>query len=208
MGDGQDESRPKSARCVFFSFHYQRDLSRAEIVRSFWRYHEGRCDAGFFEPAAFESAKASGAEGAKQFLIDALEGTNVTCVLIGNQTAFRPWVRYELVRSFFKGNGLFAIRVHGMKDMDDRLCIAGPNPFDGLAYHVADDIVFWQEYATEGWVSYRKVPPMSARHVAYNLAGKTHNTFSCLFEVYDWNSDNGPDNLAFWIEKAAIQAGK
>jgi len=43
---------------------------------------------------------------------DALVGTSVTVVLIGEATASRPWVKYEIDKSVQRGNGLLGAHVH------------------------------------------------------------------------------------------------
>jgi hypothetical protein len=198
----------KLARRTFFSFHYQEDVSRTQVVRNSWVTKEDREEAGFFDASVFESKKRAGDETLKRFLNEAFNGTTVTCVLIGSQTAFRPWVRYELVRSFQRGNGLFGIRVNNIKNLQGQLGSFGENPFECLAYRVADDRVYWQEKNNGSWSSYDKVPSMALSEVTYDLKGQLHHTFSCHFPIYDWVNDNGYANLGTWVENAAKQAGK
>lgn len=195
-------------RRTFFSFHYQNDVTRAQVVRNSWVTKDEREDAGFFDASVFESKKRTSEDALKSFLLDALNGTSVTCVLIGADTYARPWVRYELVRSFERGNGLFGIRVHGIKDFNQQLGVAGPNPFDYLAYRVDGDRIYWQQRNGDNWQAYDKVPSMKLSSVAYDLGGKHHHTFSFLFRVYDWSSDNGYTNIKSWVQAAATQAGK
>ena len=45
-----------------------------------------------------------------------MDGTSVTCVLIGNQTANSRWVKYEIEQSIEKSNGLLAVYIHNVKD--------------------------------------------------------------------------------------------
>lgn len=204
----QSASKPKQPRRTFFSFHYQYDVSRAHVVRNSWVTKEDREDAGFFDASVFESKERESEEALKQFLNEGLKGSTVTCVLIGNQTAFRPWVRYELVRSFQRGNGVFGIRVNNIKNLQGQLGSAGENPFESLAYRVADNRVYWQEKNNGSWGGYDKVPSMALSDVAYDLKGQLHHTFSCLFPIYDWVNENGYANLGTWVENAAKHAGK
>ena len=198
----------KQVRRTFFSFHYQLDVSRAHVVRNSWVTKEDREDAGFFDASVFESKKRAGEETLKAFLTEALKGTTVTCVLIGNQSAFRPWVRYELVRSFHKGNGLFGIYVHNVRNLDKQTAAAGPNPFEQLAFRVANDRISWLENNNGTWAVYDRVPTMGLSEAAYDLGGRTNHTFGTLFRTYDWVNDNGYENLGTWVETAAQQAGK
>ncbi len=45
-----------------------------------------------------------------------MNGTSVTCVLIGSQTAHSKWVKYEIEQSIEKQNGLIGIYIHNVKD--------------------------------------------------------------------------------------------
>ena len=201
-------AQSKQVRRTFFSFHYQQDVSRAHVVRNSWVTKEDRADAGFFDGSVFESKKRAGEETLKAFLTDALKGTTVTCVLIGNQTAFRPWVRYELVRSFHRGNGLLGIYVHNVRNFDKETTVAGPNPFEHIAFRVAGDRISWLETNNGNWIGYDRVPTMTLAESAYDLGGRNNHTFGNLFRTYDWVNDNGYANLGAWVEAAAKQAGK
>jgi len=105
------------ARRTFFSFHYKPDVSRAWIVRNSWvtKVAQGtREDAGFFDSSVFEASQREGDDALKRFLREGLSNTTVTCVLVGAETCLRRWVRYEIFRSFMRGNGLLAIRIHSL----------------------------------------------------------------------------------------------
>lgn len=201
-------SAPKAVRRTFFSFHYKPDVSRAHVVRNSWVTKEDRDDAGFFDSSVFESKKRVGEETLKRFLAEGLDGTTVTCVLIGEQTAFRPWVRYELVRSFQRGNGLFGIRIHNIKNLDGQRGTAGPNPFDYLGYAVGSGRVEWREWDGSQWIDYNKVPSATVAETGHALVNGEAKQFSYRFPIYDWGDDNGYKNLGDWIEAAAQNAGK
>jgi hypothetical protein len=47
-----------------------------------------------------------------------LKNTSVTVVLIGTETASRPWVKYEIAESIARKNGLLGIHIHHLKDQD------------------------------------------------------------------------------------------
>ena len=204
----QFTAEQKQVRHTFFSFHYQPDNQRAEVVKNSWITKPDREAAGFFNSSAFETKQRTSEDALKDFLTEQLKGTSVTCVLVGSQTALRPWVRYELFRSFHRGNGLLAVRVHSIRDWNKQCATVGANPFDQLAYRVANDRVYWQELNNGVWANYDKVPSMALSDVAYDLNGELHNTFSCRFSIYDWNQHDGYNNLGTWVENAAKQAGK
>ena len=198
----------KPARRTFFSFHYQSDVSRAQVVRNSWVTKADREEAGFFDASIFESKKRAGDDTLKRFITDGLNGTTVTCVLIGNQTAMRPWVRYEIVRSFQRGNGIFGIRIHNIKNFEKQASIAGGNPFDFLLYKVNGSQVSWQEWNGGQWVNYTQVPTATISETGQSLTSGELKQFSHRFPVYDWVSNNGYENLGTWVENAAKQAGK
>jgi len=115
------------ARRVFFSFHYERDIWRANVVRKSW-VTKDREGAGFFDASLWEAAKKKGDAAIKKMIDDALKNTSVTVVLIGAQTANRSYVKYEIEQSIARGNGLLGIRIEKIKNKDGYTDEAGPNP--------------------------------------------------------------------------------
>jgi hypothetical protein len=69
------------------------------------------------------------------------------------------------------------------------------------------DQLWFKEYMTNGW-SARDVGSMPLGDVAYDLGALTNQTLASLFSIYEWDSDNGFNNLGKWIETAAEQAGR
>jgi|SRR6218665_3201 len=115
------------ARRVFFSFHYQRDIFRANVVRNSWVTRD-RETAGFFDASLWEDAQTRGEAAIRALIDEGLKNTSVTAVLIGLQTASRPYVDYEIDRSIAKGNGLLGIRIEKIRDINGDVDDAGPNP--------------------------------------------------------------------------------
>ena len=139
------------ARKVFFSFHHKGDVGRIGQVRNSW-LTKGE-DAGYVDDAQWESIKRQGDEAVKRWIDTQLNGTSVTVVLIGAETAQRPWVRYEIVESHKKGNGLLGIYIHNAKDFRTQLVSAkGKNPFGEI--HFKDSYrTLADEYPVYDWVS-------------------------------------------------------
>lgn len=199
------------ARRTFFSFHYEPDVSRAWVVRNSWvtKVAQGeRRDAGFFDSSVFEAQQRESDDALKRFLREGLKNTTVTCVLVGEQTCLRRWVRYEILRSFIRGNGLLAVRIHTICGLNKRPCVEGGNPFRNLAFTIDDDRVRFKEYMKAGWKAARDVGHMALADVAYDLGDRDNHTFSTLFPIYDWEADDGFSNLGTWIEMAARKAGQ
>jgi hypothetical protein len=199
------------ARRTFFSFHYKPDVHRAWNVRNSWvtKVAQGqRDDAGFFDSSVFEAKEREDVDTLKQFLRKGLENTTVTCVLVGQNTSLRRWVRYEIFRSFIRGNGLLAVRIHTIAALNEPPTPSGGNPFDSLAFWVDGDRIRFKEYMKTGWEAARDVGSMPLDDVAYELEDRTNHTLANLFPIYDWKADNGRDNLGEWIESAAAAAGR
>jgi hypothetical protein len=198
------------ARRTFFSFHYKPDVTRAWVVRNSWvtKVAQGeREDAGFFDSSVFEAKQRESDDALKRFLRDGLKNTTVTCVLVGAQTTLRRWVRYEIFRSFMRGNGLFAVRIHTIADLDRRQATRGGDPFGDVAFTVDGDRLRFKEYTTSGWKYAGDVDSMPLVDVKYDLGNLTNNTFSSLFPIYEWDTDDGYNHLGDWIWEAAEQAG-
>src|SRR5882762_2017770 len=103
------------ARHAFFSFHYQNDIWRASQVRNAW-VTQDRDTAGFWDAADWGKVKRGGESAIERWIENQLNGTSVTVVLIGSQTAERKFVKYEVRRSHELGKGLLGIRIHKLKD--------------------------------------------------------------------------------------------
>ena len=99
-------------RKVFFSFHYN-DITRANIVRNsdvISRHYQ--TGVRFYDKSLWEEAKKQGPLAIKRMINGALNGSSVTCVLIGQETWQRPWVRYEILKSMARGNGILGVQIH------------------------------------------------------------------------------------------------
>jgi hypothetical protein len=103
------------ARPTFFSFHYQRDIWRANVVRNSGVVI-GEAAAGFRDASLWEEAKRKGDPEIKRLIDNALIGTSVTVVLIGAETASRKYITYEIEKSIERGNGILGIHIHNIKD--------------------------------------------------------------------------------------------
>ncbi len=115
------------ARRVFFSFHYQNDVWRAANIRNS-HIVEGVAAAGFSDASIWEEAKKKGDAAIKSMINKALDGTTVTAVLIGSQTAQRKYVTYEIEESIRRGNGLLGIYIDQIKDQDGNISTRGAVP--------------------------------------------------------------------------------
>lgn len=123
------------ARRVFFSFHYDRDNWRVAKVRNS-QVVRGYDKNPFYDKADWEEIKKQGKAAIKKWIDGQLKGTSVTVVLIGNQTANRPWVQYEIEKSIEDGKGLIGIDISKIKDRDGETDKTGENPLPkGYPYY-------------------------------------------------------------------------
>ena len=73
------------AKRVYFAFHYQDVIDfRANVVRNHWVTKEHRDAAGFFDASLWETATKQGDVAIKRLINSGLQGTSVTCILIGS----------------------------------------------------------------------------------------------------------------------------
>jgi len=112
---------------VFFSFHYDADIFRANQVRNA-NVVVGTDVAGFFDHSEYESAKKVGPDAIRRMILRHLDNTSVTVVLIGNQTASRPWVQFEIAESVKRKNGFLGIYINHLVDHAGRASYPGPLP--------------------------------------------------------------------------------
>ena len=140
-------------RNVFFSFHYQRDIWRANVVRNSGAVI-GESAAGFRDASLWEEAKKKGDRAIKNLIDEGLKGTTVTVVLIGTETANRTYVTYEIEKSIERKNGLLGLRIHNIKDQNGRTDVIGSIPaklIDGgyptYTWTDCDDFAQWVETA-------------------------------------------------------------
>lgn len=192
------------AKRVFFSFHYQDVVDfRANVVRQHWVTKPDREAAGFFDASIWETAKKTGSTAVKRLIHSGLDGTSVTCILAGSQTYVRPWVRYEIMKSFRKGNSLLTVHVNSIKGRDQATKVNGPNPlaYLGVTFSESGDTgTLWEKVNNE-WKEYTEIDASSSYltgGVAEQYRGKGF-TLANWYPEYDWVAHDGYNNFATWI---------
>lgn len=134
------------ARRVFFSFHYKNDVWRANQVRNSW-VTQGKEAAGFVDSAAFEEVKKKGDKAVKNWIDKQLDGTSVTVILIGSETSTSDYVKYELQKSFEKGNGIIGVYIHNQKDEDGKKSSKGNTNFGEIGKNDNGESVYFYQIA-------------------------------------------------------------
>lgn len=116
-----------AGRRVYFSFHYEKDIWRASNVRNSAQF-DAIARTPWQDASLWEEAKRNGNHAIRRLIDNGLTYTSVTVVLIGSETATRPWVKYEIDKSIERGNGLIGVRIHNIRDKDGRQSKAGDVP--------------------------------------------------------------------------------
>jgi len=192
------------AKRVFFSFHYQ-DVAdfRANVVRQHWVTKPDREAAGFFDASIWETAKKTGSVAVKRLIHSGLDGTSVTCVLVGSQTYARHWVRYEILKSFRKGNSILVVHINSIKGRDQTTKSNGPNPLSyvGVTFSDSGDTGTLWEAVNGEWKEYSEIDGSASYRtggVDLQYRGKGFN-LAKWYSEYDWVSHDGYNNFATWV---------
>jgi hypothetical protein len=150
------------SRHVFYSLDYARDRSRVAGILSS-HVLEANVEA---KPADWAKLTRSGDFAIKRWLEQQLKGRSCTVVLIGEHTASRPLVQYEIRHSRQLKLGLLGVHVHQLKDSQGKQSAKGANPFEhpacGLG-ELAADIVVVDPPETDSKLAYRYIVDNLAR---------------------------------------------
>ena len=111
-------------RKVFYSFHYQKDISRVMIVRNRWVTFGGQKVSGVIDKADFEKLMRTNEKNIKNWIDAQLKDTSATVVLIGAETLKRRFVQYEICQSINKGNAVIGVYIHNLKDFSQNISTA------------------------------------------------------------------------------------
>ena len=113
-------------RQVFFSFHYNNDNWRAAQVRNM-----GKVDnSSTFSDNEWEEVKEKTESKIKEWIDEQLNKRSCLVVLIGEDTANRKWINYEIKRAYELKKGIVGVYIHKLKNKDGKQDSKGANPFD------------------------------------------------------------------------------
>lgn len=168
------------ARRVFFSFHHQNDSWRVGQVRNSWLLQKGTTNT-FMDKAAWEAVERKGDAVVKAWIDRQMVGAGVTVVLIGQQTADRPYVQYEIQQSVRQRKGILGVYIHGILDRNRKTTRKGKNPLH--------DFMAMGDHPWLGFFGERSKQPLSD-----------------IFQTFDWVENDGRNNMPAWIEDAARRA--
>lgn len=135
---------------IFFSFHYERDAWRAGQVRN-CNVVPTEDQTGYVDGVDWESIQKQGDAAIEKWIKEQLQDTSATAVLIGAETAERDWVQYEIDQSWSRGNGIFGIWIHNIKDQDGKADVQSRNPLDH--FQLPDGTLLSAVCKTYDWVN-------------------------------------------------------
>jgi hypothetical protein len=202
-------------RRAYFAFYYN-DIMRVNNVRNAWKIRHPNASQrrSFYDSSLWESRKLEGDDAIKRLIREGVVHTSAVCVLIGTETWWRPWVRYEIARAVIDGRGLLGVHINGINHHTRQMTDAfGPNPLDNMAVgKVQDHLGIPQYYLFEyrgGWIRYQdytlpvKLPPYLSDPTSGYVMPLSIGTY-----LYDFAGGNGHANIGAWIDHAAKQVGR
>jgi antiphage defense system Thoeris ThsB-like protein len=112
------------AKTVYYSFHYDRDVMRVQLVRNI-NALEGQ---PLLNSQDWEAVRRRGNRAIQEWIDDEMAYKRAVVVLVGQETASRDWVKYEIQKAWGDKKPLIGVRIHGLSSlgMTDR---AGADPF-------------------------------------------------------------------------------
>ena len=113
---------------VYYSFHYDRDAWRVQQVVNMGAV-EGQ---PILNSQEWEEVKRKGKDAIEQWIADNMAYKAAVVVLVGAETACRPWVLYEIRKAWDDKKPLVGVRIHGLADTGGNTDSPGANPFDSV----------------------------------------------------------------------------
>lgn len=193
-------------RRVYFAFHYQDVIDfRANVVRKSGVVTN---DDTFIDGSLWEESKKKSSLALKRLINSGLEYTSATCVLIGSETFLRPWVRYEIFKSFERGNGMFGVHINSIRDKQQKVYQQGLNPFSFTGFYIDKTrLLSFVEFKNDQWHYSADITGYKVPSVSSETCGRVWS-FSDLFATYDWVLDDGYKNFHHWAEIALSKQSK
>jgi hypothetical protein len=111
---------------VFYSFHFTNDVFRVQQVRNMGAVNGDEP----VSPNDWEALKRKGNTAVEKWIDDNMKYARCVIVLIGSETASRPWVTFEIAKAWNEGRGLLGVYIHNLNCPRSGTCVMGNNPFD------------------------------------------------------------------------------
>lgn len=115
---------------VFYSFHFHNDVMRVQQVRNI-----GSIDGNSpTTPNEWERLKRAGKTAVQNWIDQNMKYKRCVIVLIGAETANRPWIKYEIEKAWNDGKALLGIHIHNLRCPRNGISRKGRNPFDDFQF--------------------------------------------------------------------------
>jgi len=114
---------------VFYSFHFDYDVMRVQQIRNIGAI-EGNASVSAND---WEQLRKSDT-AVQKWIDDNMKYRSCVVVLIGEKTAERPWVEYEIRKGLTDGKGVLGIYIHNIKCPRNGKGNPGQNPFDKINF--------------------------------------------------------------------------
>ena len=115
---------------VFYSFHYERDSWRVQQVTNMGQVEGQR----ILNAQEWEEVKQQGNAAIEKWIADQMAYKAAVVVLVGAQTATRPWVRHEITYAWNNRKPLVGVRIHGLADRNGNTDSSGADPFVSVTF--------------------------------------------------------------------------
>ncbi|WP_372741803.1 TIR domain-containing protein [Neptunomonas sp.] len=116
---------------VFYSFHFDNDVMRVQQIRNIGSI-EGNPSTS---PNEWETLKRTGKKAVESWIDQNMKYKRCIIVLIGSDTASRPWVEHEIIKAWNDGKALLGIHIHNLKCPRNGTSRKGKNPFDLIKFN-------------------------------------------------------------------------
>lgn len=171
VGAVRDKEKKVARIPVFYSFHFGNDAMRVQQVRNI-----GSIDGNSpTSPNEWERLKRAGDKAVMNWIDQSMNYKRCVLVLIGSDTANRPWVRYEIEKAWNDGRALLGIYIHNLKCPRNGTCRKGKNPFDEFTFRDGRKLsTVVQCYDPNPVAAYRDIADNLSRWIDHAISNKAN----------------------------------
>lgn len=130
-------------RQVFYSFHFDNDVMRVQQIRNIGALEDNKP----ISANQWEEVRKKGKDSIEKWIDDNMKYRSCAVVLVGEKTAIRPWVKYEIKKAWEDGKGLVGIYIHNLRNPRTSenppyygKSSQGPNPFDQFTFNSGEKL--------------------------------------------------------------------
>ena len=117
-------------RSVFYSFHFDNDVMRVQQIRNIGVIEDNKP----VSPNNWEEIRRKGKAAIEKWIDENMKYRSCVIVLVGKETASRPWVDYEIRKGWNDQKGVVGIYIHNIKCPRNGTSSQGANPFPNIKF--------------------------------------------------------------------------